>query len=210
MWQPDPAKANISELTLFGFTRTDPRNYYFRAATFDDEVNATSAVWNAWQALGITINSDHVYPVRAFGRTFVFWAETEQVKPDNQSTATLQTTTSGNTQTVSGQSQVQYRVKVMYSFLNLSGQWTAPQTLDVGALESLDIGATYLRATCVSPTDPNTAESIVVDFTYDLDIPPLASLFTCFRSRRFSYSRNLCRTRSNSCFSSNSKHCRSL
>lgn len=174
VWQPDPTTPNISELTLFGFTRTDPRNYYFRTATFDDEVNATSAIWDAWQALGITINSDHVYPVRAFGRTFVFWAETEQVKPDDQSTATLQTTTSGNTQTVSGQSQVQYRVKVMYSFLNLSGQWTAPQTLDVGALESFDIGATCLRVTCVSPTDPSTAESIVVDFTYDLEIPPLA------------------------------------
>ena len=203
-------QANISELTLFGFTRTDPRNYYFRTATFDDEVNATIAVWNAWQALGITINSDHVYPVRAFGRTFVFWAETEQVKPDNQSTATLQTTTSGNTQTVSGQSQVQYRVKMMYSFLNLSGQWTAPQTLDVGALESLDIGTTHLRVTCAEPDGPKHGRINRRRLYIRLGLPPSAMFASCFRSRRFSCSPNFCRMRSNFCFNSSNRLSRFL
>jgi hypothetical protein len=173
VWQPDPAQANLSELTLFGFTRTDPRNYYFRAANFDDDSNAASAVWDAWQALSIAINSDRVYPVRAFGRTFVFWAEIEKVTPDNQQTATLKTSTSGNTQTVSGQAQVQYQVKVMYSFLDLSGQWTAPQTLDTGALESLPIQTPRLRVSDV--TDANNQESITVDFTYNLDVTPVTA-----------------------------------
>ena len=60
--------------------------------------------------------------MRAFGRTFVFWAETEQVKPDDQASTTLQTTTNGNTQQVTGQQHIQYRVKVQYSFCDLSGQ----------------------------------------------------------------------------------------
>ena len=106
--------------------------------------------------------------MRAFGRTFVFWPEIEKVTPDNQQTATLKTSTSGNTQTVSGQAQVQYQVKVMYSFLDLGGQWTAPQTLDTGALESLPIQTPRLRVSDV--TDANNQESITVDFTYNLDI----------------------------------------
>ena len=175
VWQPDPAQPNSSELTLFGFTRTDPRNYYFRTANFDDDSSATSAVWNAWQALNITINSDPVYPVRAFGRTFVFWAEIDKVLSDNnQQTTTLQSKTSGDTQTVSGQSQVQYQVTVMYSFLDLSGQWTAPQTLDTGALESLPILTPRLRVSDV--TDANNPEYISVDFTYTLDVTPAVAM----------------------------------
>lgn len=170
VWQPDPAEPNVTELTLFGFTRTDPRRYYYRTATFDDETDSTTATWQAWQALGIDINSDRVYPVRAFGRTFVFWAETEKVQPDDQTSATLQTTTNGNTQQVTGHQPVQYRVKIMYSFCDLSGQWTLPQTLSVGAPENLQILSTHLR---VSGMDDDGNESIVIDFTYDLNFPLL-------------------------------------
>ena len=130
--QPDPAEPNVTELTLFGATRTDPRRYYYRTATFTDNSNSNTASWQAWQPLGIDINSDRVYPVRAFGRTFVFWAETEQVRPENQTSTTLQTTTKGDVQQLTGDQNVQHRVKVMYSFSDLSDQWTLPQTLSPG------------------------------------------------------------------------------
>ena len=135
VWQPDPAEPDATELTLFGATRTQPRNYYYRLATFTGG-NASTAAWDAWQPLGITINSDLVYPVRAFGRTFVFWAETVQIQQDDQSSATLTTTTKDNTQTVSNNQNVQYQDNIMYSFCDLSGQWTAPQTLGQAPLRA--------------------------------------------------------------------------
>jgi len=168
VWQPDPKKPNVTELTLFGFTRTDPRRYYYRTATFNDEIDSTTATWEAWQSLGIDINSDRVCPVRAFGRTFVFWAETEQIKSDNQTSTTLQTKTTGDTQQVTGEQKVEYRVKVMYSFCDLSNQWTTPQILGYGPTEGLQIQTTQLR---VSGTESDGAESIVVDFQYELNFP---------------------------------------
>ena len=172
VWHPDPAEPNVTELTLFGVTRTDPRRYYYRTATFNDDSAATSAAWQAWEALGIDINSDRVYPVRAFGRTFVFWAEIEQIKPDDQNSATLHTTTKGDTQTITGNTQVEFRVKVMYSFCDLSQQWVLPQTLGVGPTENMPIFATHMR---VSGVHEDSDESIVVDYSYDMLPTPVLS-----------------------------------
>ena len=76
--QPDPKNPEDTELTLFGATRTEPRRYYYRTATFGDDSSST-ALWRAWRALGIEIRSTRVYPVRAFGRTFVFWTEADHL-----------------------------------------------------------------------------------------------------------------------------------
>ena len=176
VWEPGPTQPKVTELTLFGFTRTDPRRYYYRTAAFHADSDSTTATWQAWQALGIDINSDRVYPVRAFGRTFVFWAETEQIKSDDQTSTTLQMTKkSDDTQQVTGDQKVQYRVKVLYSFCDLSGQWTTAQTLGVGPNEGLPIQTAHLN---VSGTETDGVESIVVDFQYQLNfagliLPPL-------------------------------------
>jgi len=166
--QADPQNAEGTELTLFGATRTDPRRYYYRTASFPNAGGSSAAVWRAWQALGIQINSDRVYPVRAFGRTFVFWAEVEQIKPDDQTSTTLHSTTTDNVQTVTGTPQVEYRAKIMYSFCDLSNQWTLPQTLAVGPTESVPIKATHLRVSS------DGEQSIVVDFYSDVDFRGLS------------------------------------
>ncbi len=165
VWQPDPNAPDTSELTLFGATRTNPRRYYYRTATFHDNNGSSTTSWQDWQALGIDIKSDRVYPVRAFGRTFVFWPEIETLQSENQSTTTLQTTTKDNTQTVKGDSQNDYRVNVMYSFHDLNGKWTAPQTLTNGPREGKAIEDTHVR---VSGTQNSGEEAIEVDFSYDL------------------------------------------
>ena len=172
--RPDPEDSSDTELTLFGGTRTEPRRYYYRTARFGNNGSSTRAAWQAWRALGIDINSDRVYPVRAFGRTFVFWAEVEQMKPEGQMSTTLNTKTKGDVQQVSGEEQVDYRLKVMYSFHDLSEQWTSPQTLSTGPAESLQIKTTHLRVSSVG-TDGD--ESIAVDFQYELSFPvhPAAS-----------------------------------
>jgi hypothetical protein len=176
VWQPDSTtEPNVSELALFGFTRTDPRRYHYRLATFTDDKGSSTAEWQAWQALGIDINSDRVYPVRAFGRTFVFWAETEQIKADDQNSTTLKTTTNGDIQQMDGEQKVQYRAKVMYSFCDLSDQWKTPQTLYTSPNEVLDIKDLHLQAS-VNGTETDGVESIVVDVQYDLRIPEILLL----------------------------------
>jgi hypothetical protein len=165
--QPDPKNPDDTELTLFGVTRTEPQRYYYRTATFKQDGASSPAVWRSWRALGIDINADRVYPVRAFGRTFVFWTEGEQKQPEGQSLMVLHTKTTGNIQEVTGERQVEHRLKVMYSFYDLSEQWTPPQTLSVfGPAESAQLQGAQLRVTCMPGNDGE--ESIVVTFQYNL------------------------------------------
>ena len=115
--------------------------------------------------MGIEINSSRVYPVRAFGRTFVFWTEVEQKKPDGQTSTTLQVKTKGDVQEVSGPQQVEYRLKVMYSFCDLSDHWTPPQILTYGPTETGPIQDAHIR---VSRVGADEDEAIVVDFHCNL------------------------------------------
>jgi hypothetical protein len=165
--RPDPMDDTGTELTLFGVTRTDPRRYYFRTATFAND-SPTTGLWQAWQALGIDINADRVYPVRAFGRTFVFWAEIEQIQPDPGTSQSVSLTTTGDNSkgstTVEGQPPVLYHLKQMYSFHDLNGQWTPPQTLGYGAPLPMLIVNPSLRVTAT--TDRDGVESIVVNYSF--------------------------------------------
>ena len=75
------------KLILFGRTKTDPRRYYYRSATFPMG-SSGSAIWE-WQKLNLQIDADRVYPVYAFGRVFVFWAKAEtQTEPADKGTIT--------------------------------------------------------------------------------------------------------------------------
>ncbi|MGA2410992.1 MAG: neuraminidase-like domain-containing protein, partial [Candidatus Binataceae bacterium] len=167
--QPDPKNALGAELTLFGATRTDPQRYYYRTATFSDDSTSTGT-WLEWRSLGIDINADRVYPVRAFGRTFVFWAEVENVQPDDTTSHNLTTKSAGDsskgdgTTTVSGESHTEYRIKLMYSFHDLNDQWTTPQTLSFGPTENKQIQPPLLWVTCTTGSDG--IESIVVNYQY--------------------------------------------
>jgi len=175
--QPDPVNPQHTELTLFGATRTEPRRYYHRTATFAGA--SSTAVWRAWRALNIDISATQVYPVRAFGRTFVFWSEIEQ-KADTTKPTTLTTTTNGSTQVVSGEDRVQYFFKILYSFYDLSEQWSAPQTLGSGRLENGPIKGPRLRVTCVREAEDQLA--IEVNFAYSVLDP--ARTLNVFGARR--------------------------
>lgn len=127
--QPGSKDAADRELTLFGCTRTDPSLYYYRTATFL-QGDSGSARWLAWKPLGVQINAYNfcVYPVQAFGRIFVFWAEVKQQNPDGSATK-LHTTGDDKDKTVTSTTPVQYLVTVRYTFHDLNEQWFAPQTL---------------------------------------------------------------------------------
>lgn len=113
-------------LVLFGRTKTDPRRYYYRMAQFLGGGKATT--WGPWLKVNTQIEADKVYPVLAFNRVFVFWVKLEAIANNTNSTA-LTTTTSGNTQTVSANSQsATYVLRIFYSFYNLNKEWIPPQT----------------------------------------------------------------------------------
>ena len=104
-----------------------------------------------------------MYPVRAFGRTFVFWTEVEQNRPEAKTSTTLRTKTTADVQEVSREEPVEYRLKIMYSFYD-QRTVTSPQVLLArSSARSRSWGSQVnLRA------GERREESIVVNFQYDL------------------------------------------
>jgi hypothetical protein len=124
----DASSAYEKQLILFGRTKTDPRQYFYRSAAFiGGDTNAVQ--WEPWQEVNIQIDAKKVYPVFAFGRVFVFWAQVETEMPDTSS-AKLTTTESDGVQTVSGESTAEYVLRIYFSFYNLNKEWVPPQSLD--------------------------------------------------------------------------------
>ena len=117
------------QLILFGTTKTDPRRYFYRTGAFVKGMTS-AANWGPWLDTGIQIDADRVHPVYAFGRVFVFWATIEE-RPLESSTTSLTVTEDKSTRTVSGNSPVIYAVRIWFSFHDLNGNWTPPQTLDL-------------------------------------------------------------------------------
>ncbi|XOF34642.1 MAG: hemopexin repeat-containing protein [Candidatus Electrothrix sp. YB6] len=116
-------------LVLFGRTRTDPMRYFYRFATFADGDSST-ITWDPWEELEIKIESTRVEPMFAFNRVFVFWAVLEETTSD-ASSGTVTTTESedGKSTYVSSESNIQYQIKIYYSFYNLNKRWSQPQLL---------------------------------------------------------------------------------
>jgi hypothetical protein len=116
VYTKDQAPDGPRRLVLFGRTRTDPRRYYYRRAEFGGGARP-SATWEPWLPVDVQIDADHVHPVHAFGRVFVFWATTEAVAAtNNPDTPTRQ-------------------VRISYSFYNLNKEWVPAQTLGTGPAE---------------------------------------------------------------------------
>ncbi|MFV2059529.1 MAG: hemopexin repeat-containing protein [Gammaproteobacteria bacterium] len=116
------------KIIMFGHSNTEPKTYYYMVGEIievaDDTTTKVNQVisWSSWKDIGISINSDKVYPVYSFNKIFVFWVEirerdqsvyADSVGPDKKTT--------------------QYDVVIFYSFFNSKGEWTAPQQMfDIG------------------------------------------------------------------------------
>ncbi|WP_204151585.1 LamG-like jellyroll fold domain-containing protein [Leptolyngbya sp. CCY15150] len=73
--KPLEARENASQddiLFLVGRTQSQPAQFYYR-----ELVNGTQ--WRPWKAIDLVIDADHVSPVYAFGRLFLFWAELREL-----------------------------------------------------------------------------------------------------------------------------------
>jgi hypothetical protein len=113
-------------LILFGRTKTDPRRYYYRRASFRSG-DTLSTSWEPWLEVGVAIDADTVHPTHAFDRVFVFWATVEAVRPDPAAGTVVTTDASGAHR--AGPEQARARVKILYSFYNLAGEWVPAQEL---------------------------------------------------------------------------------
>ncbi|MDJ0573156.1 MAG: neuraminidase-like domain-containing protein, partial [Pleurocapsa sp. MO_192.B19] len=128
-------------LYLVGRTNTQPGIHYYREYLVND------SRWLPWKKIDLTINSEIVTPVIAFGRLFLFWVEfvesSESVgsESNERSITVFQTT-------------------VQFSFLNVNGTWIQPQTYDLGIRTAADTPAVQ---EALSPTSSayNEVQSFV-------------------------------------------------
>ncbi|WP_299462925.1 hemopexin repeat-containing protein [uncultured Microscilla sp.] len=116
-------------LVLFGYTKSDPRVYYYRLATFYNG-DTDGALWGPWLETNIQIESDKVYPVFAFGKVFSFWTRTEK-ELEGASEGTVKAVGDSEDKSITSNGAADHVVKVFYSYYNLNKEWAVPQTLRV-------------------------------------------------------------------------------
>ena len=164
----DPAERS---LVLFGRTKTDPRRYYYRRAVF--RIGDTlSSTWEPWLEVGVAIDADTVHPTHAFDRVFVFWANVEAVRPD-PTAGTVVTTDAGGTHHAAP-TQARHRVKIFYSFYNLSGEWVPAQELGASGPQNGTLTEVTLSVRAPEPQPGRPAEdrgSIEVSCSWTVTAP---------------------------------------
>lgn len=160
----EPKNPTDLNLVLFGKTKTDPTQYYYRLATFLNGATNT-ARWYPWIPVGITIDAKRVYPIYAFGRMFVFWGTVEQsVEASNETTMTI--TANGDQQTVKNDSKTTYTLKVYYSFYDLNKNWKAPQLLDTEITSTNPINDFELYVEEAKELEKAKHENIIIKCRY--------------------------------------------
>ncbi|MFD1545963.1 hemopexin repeat-containing protein [Nonomuraea guangzhouensis] len=174
VYRPDEEEKDTRRLVLFGRTRTEPRRHYYRRAEFRDG-DGLSATWGPWLKVDTQIDAERVHPVHAFGRVFVFWAVVEKAAPADATGTTITTKpgTAAGSQTVSA-TPPDHRVRILYSFLNLNGEWSPAQLLATTPEQSEPItnAELYVQASRIVPGGTQDAhDSIVVTCTYKPDDP---------------------------------------
>jgi len=130
-------------LVVFGRTRTEPPQHYYRTIRFRQDADA---IWGNWLPVDIGIKSSRVFPVFAFGRIVVFWSEIEAVEESVPfiHTKSSKESLSGSTSRVEDTDSVlKHRADIKYSFYDFNKQWITPQTLHSGIKLEYEIDAAY-------------------------------------------------------------------
>lgn len=113
--------------TLFLFARTQEQPYHFYYITRETVGNCTGGAqyqWTEWKNINIKIDAEHVTPVYAFNKLFVFWVELSNSKESGGLTGAT-----GNDTTITTHSNIITKASIKYSYYNFNEQWVQPQTL---------------------------------------------------------------------------------
>ena len=102
---------------LVSRTKTEPHLYYYRKKVNDQK-------WFPWQKINLSINSDFVTPVFAFGRLYLFWAE---IVENTESRETDKKDKNGNFIT---QNITVLTPTIKYSYLDITNAWVPAQTYE--------------------------------------------------------------------------------
>jgi len=107
---PDVPGSTVNTLFIVARTATEPYTYYMQR-------KISNLIWTPWEKVDQTISSPIATPLYAFDRLFLFWVE--------QSKTSISQVSGGN-----ANNSVNTHAILKYSFINYSGRWSIPQTLD--------------------------------------------------------------------------------
>lgn len=111
----DGTEANM--LCLFGQSRTETTSFFNRKALLPDGDNSTITAanmsWSPWEKIDLSIKSDFITPMYAFGRLFIFWVEQQ----DKSTTG------------FDGGNYPYMTASIYYSCQRADSGWLPPQTL---------------------------------------------------------------------------------
>src|SRR5262249_47621287 len=102
---------DCSVMYLFGRTRRQPYEYYFRTVEVDaDGAPQRANQWSYWEKIDVQVNSPFISSRYIFSRLFVFWVE-------------LQADAN--------------KLKIVYSYQNPDKTWVLPQTIFDGKVDAI-------------------------------------------------------------------------
>lgn len=142
----DPVtKKTVDTLFLFARTNTDPNVYYWRKCEYltivtDPQTGkaSTEARWDPWREMNVTVASQWICPVYAFGKLMVFWVEIDK------------TTNSIINSQQESENHSAWNAQIKYSFLNFRGEWVSPQVYASNSIVDFKPN-TYLDGTAFKP-----------------------------------------------------------
>ena len=137
-------------LVLFGHTRMEPRQYYYRTASYSKQAEPNTddlVVWSPWEKVDQTIDSDRVFPIMVNGRLMVFWIEIKDIEEPEAKFKSKQATETTSQETISqvnvAQKQLLHQAEIKYSLRKHDAQWTPPQQIKKGIDLVYKIDAAY-------------------------------------------------------------------
>lgn len=129
-------------INMIGRSQTSPAVFYNRTAMFvtskaavtdgTPASDATSVNFGPWEKIGLTINSDYVTTVSAFGRQFIFWVEQTQITNTNGISTDSTTPTVSSASTDSKSDSKKYKTvyaTIYYSWRDFNSSWIEPSVL---------------------------------------------------------------------------------
>lgn len=121
----DKERGPIDTLYLIARTRVQPYHFYYitreKVGNCDGD---DQYLWSEWKNINIKIDAEHITPVYAFNRLFVFWVELTKTKESGGLTEA-----SGAQTTITPHSTTVTKATVKYSYYNFNEKWVQPQVL---------------------------------------------------------------------------------
>lgn len=121
----DKERGAIDTLFLFARTHEQPYHfYYITRETVGDCDGDNQYLWSEWKSINIKIDAEHITPIYAFNKLFVFWVELTKSKESGGLTGKT-----GDSTTITSHSNIITKATIKYSYYNFNGKWAQPQTL---------------------------------------------------------------------------------